>query len=168
MKNQTTKAFTLIELLAAVAIVGVLVTLAVPRYNAFVARSRQGEAKLNLGTIANLQEAFFTYKLGVTGTGSYYSNANEYAGNTDNCTGTDAVVTNALGFRLSDCSKARYAYNFSGASSNADGGENADTSYQTLYPSCNDAENKERDTWTITSPGKVLTHNTDVVAACRQ
>ena len=50
--------FSLLELMVVVAIIGVLATFAVPRFNVIRARARQGEAKSNLGVIFTLQEAF--------------------------------------------------------------------------------------------------------------
>ena len=51
--------FTLVELLAALAIVGVIATLALPRYRAQVARARQAEATTSLGTIRDLQKTYY-------------------------------------------------------------------------------------------------------------
>ena len=58
VKLKTYAGFSLLELMVVVAIIGVLATLAVPRFNVFRARARQGEAKSNLGVIFTLQEAF--------------------------------------------------------------------------------------------------------------
>ena len=58
IKLKTCYGFSLLELMVVVAILGVLATVAVPRFNIFRARARQGEAKSNLGVIFTLQEAF--------------------------------------------------------------------------------------------------------------
>ena len=50
--------FSLLELMVVVAILGVLATVAVPRFNIFRSRARQAEAKTNLGMIFTLQERF--------------------------------------------------------------------------------------------------------------
>lgn len=166
--NDKVHGFTLIELLVAVAILGVLVTLAMPRYKAFVARSRQGEAKSNLGTIAKLQEAYWMYKIGVDGTGSFYTlTGKKYGGNNNNCKG-DAVTdpgTNALGFRLTDCDKARYAYGLGAADNTAQGGKGHTGLTHQIYPDCPQA--KEKDEWKITNTTFVLTNDPDIVNQCK-
>ena len=53
------KGFTLIELLLVVAVIGILVTLAVPGYQGIVYRSRAAEARMMLPAIANAELAYF-------------------------------------------------------------------------------------------------------------
>ncbi|MEK7989442.1 MAG: type IV pilin protein [Thiotrichaceae bacterium] len=53
------KGFTLIELMIAVAIMGILITIAVPAYNGYLVKSRRADAKTSLLTIAQLQETYF-------------------------------------------------------------------------------------------------------------
>lgn len=135
--NKRTAGFSLLELMVVVAIIGVLATVAVPRFNIFRARARQGEAKSNLGVIFTLQEAFKIdkeqYYDGDDGTWGGeamqgYANASGYRG------GARAAVTtgprrnrrpasaggsecpsNKLGFRLANCNAARYGYYIVGA-----------------------------------------------------
>ncbi len=57
MKNQ--RGFTLIELMIVVAIVGILAAIAIPNYLTYQARTRQSEARVNLGAIFSGQVAFF-------------------------------------------------------------------------------------------------------------
>ncbi|WP_353314472.1 type IV pilin protein [Candidatus Albibeggiatoa sp. nov. NOAA] len=53
------KGFTLIELMIAVAIIAIIVAIAVPNYNRYLAKSRRADAKTALITIAQLQETYF-------------------------------------------------------------------------------------------------------------
>lgn len=53
------KGFTLIELLLVVAVMGILVSLAVPGYQAIVFRSRAAEPRIMLPVIANAELAYF-------------------------------------------------------------------------------------------------------------
>ena len=121
MKNPL--GFSLLELMVVVAILGVLATVAVPRFNIFRARSRQAEAKSNLGMIFTLQESFSIeherYYDGNAGSwgGTDMSSAAErdgyFAAGVSKCAETDA--NNKIGFRLANCEKARYGYYISAA-----------------------------------------------------
>ena len=115
--------FSLLELMVVVAILGVLATVAVPRFNIFRARSRQAEAKSSLGVIFTLQESFaidheqyFNGNATTWGGTQMDSNSTEYG---YGGSGDDGCVTgrslNKLGFRLSNCAKARYGYWMLGA-----------------------------------------------------
>ena len=117
--------FSLLELMVVVAIIGVLATFAVPRFNIFRARARQSEAKSNLGVIFTLQEAFKIdkekYYDGVGG-GSGWGGANMKGydnrvgyngGGTHRCGSAEA--NNKLGFRLANCEATRYGYYVTGA-----------------------------------------------------
>ena len=151
--------FTLVELLVAVAIVGVLVTLAMPRYKAFVARSRQAEARNNLGTIRKLQESYWMHQvsLGVASTAAYYQGL---LGGVDACGSAD--TKNALGFRLTDCNQARYRYN---ATSTATGGATGSSVHGTkkVYPDCS-----KDDAWSMAQDTGSLSNSPDVVAECSE
>ena len=122
MRKVTTKnkfGFSLLELMVVVAIIGVLATFAVPRFNIFRARARQGEAKSNLGVIFTLQEAFKIDKE------QYYNGDNAHWGGNSmqNYAGRDGYQgagasdceSNKLGFRLANCDAARYGYYIVGA-----------------------------------------------------
>ncbi|MGC2423075.1 MAG: prepilin-type N-terminal cleavage/methylation domain-containing protein [Nitrospirota bacterium] len=60
------KGFTLIELMIVVAIIGIMAAIAIPNYMKYEARSKQGEAKVNLGALGTSAEAYHaennTYK----------------------------------------------------------------------------------------------------------
>jgi type IV pilus assembly protein PilA len=53
------KGFTLIELMIVVAIIGILAAIAIPNFLRFQAKSKQSEAKTNLGGIFTAQTAYF-------------------------------------------------------------------------------------------------------------
>ena len=112
--------FSLLELMVVVAILGVLATVAVPRFNIFRSRARQAEAKANLGQMFTLQESFAIehekYYDGVAATwGGSDMNLpvvrDGYRG-----AGSNNCMNNKLGFRLANCNKARYGYWTAGAS----------------------------------------------------
>ncbi len=54
------KGFTLIELMITVAILGILAAIAIPNFMRFQAKSKQSEAKTNLGAIGTTAEAWRT------------------------------------------------------------------------------------------------------------
>ena len=121
--------FSLLELMVVVAILGVLATVAVPRFNIFRARSRQGEAKVNLGVIFTLQESFkieqekfYDGKSGTWGGADMYTktaNSNaEGVGHVATTGTTHKCGKNKLGFRMANCDKARYAYMIAEAAEN--------------------------------------------------
>ena len=60
MKVDREKGFTLIELMIVVAILGILAAIAIPNFMRFQAKSKQSEAKTNLGAIGTTAESFRT------------------------------------------------------------------------------------------------------------
>jgi len=52
------KGFTLIELMIVVAIIGILAAIAIPNFLTYQCKSKQSEAKTNLGAIANSEESY--------------------------------------------------------------------------------------------------------------
>jgi type IV pilus assembly protein PilA len=58
-KARNQKGFSLIELMVVVGIIGILAAIAVPNFTRFQAKSRQSEAKANLGALYSAEKAFF-------------------------------------------------------------------------------------------------------------
>jgi type IV pilus assembly protein PilA len=58
-KLRSKKGFTLIELMIVVAIIGILAAIAIPNFLKFQAKSKQSEAKSNLGAVFTGQVSFF-------------------------------------------------------------------------------------------------------------
>lgn len=58
MQRNKEKGFTLIELMIVVAILGILAAIAIPNFMRFQAKSKQSEAKTNLGAIGTTAEAW--------------------------------------------------------------------------------------------------------------
>ena len=53
------RGFTIIELMVAVAIIGILAAIAVPSFRTYQWKAKRGEAFVNLGSLANSQKAYF-------------------------------------------------------------------------------------------------------------
>ena len=137
--------FSLVELMAVLAIVGTIVALALPRYRLYITRGRQAEAIHNLAHINMLQK---TYNLKMQGLGLgddvYYGGSLGGNGHQhDRCRPSDK--NNTLGFRVPDCNELRYFYfastsptaTFSQAYNNGEG-------VHQIYPGC-----AETDSWRI-------------------
>jgi prepilin-type N-terminal cleavage/methylation domain-containing protein len=58
-KDKKTKGMTLIELMIVVVIIGILATMAMPRFMRIAAKAKQSEAKQLLKQIYTMQEAYF-------------------------------------------------------------------------------------------------------------
>jgi type IV pilus assembly protein PilA len=97
------KAFTLIELMIVVAIIGILAAIAVPNFIKFQCRSKQSEAKGNLKALYVSQESFRAEN-------DTYTDVEDVAADLDGSTATArAQLTNALGW-VPKGQKLRYAY----------------------------------------------------------
>lgn len=149
--------FSLVELMVTVGIVGILVSLALPRYRLFIARSRMSEAKTNLGIIYGLQQSYkaeFEQWGAITGG----------MGCPDKCSTSTpgSEGKNELGFRVTDCESLRYVYesdstHLGGANARSEGSN--DPRCQ-IYHEC-----AEDDLWIISSVRK-LDHRTSVITKC--
>src|SRR5512144_2127084 len=71
-KLRSKKGFTLIELMIVVAIIGILAAIAIPNFLRFQAKSKQSEAKTNLGGLFTVEIAYF-------GENNTYSNFTQIA-----------------------------------------------------------------------------------------
>ena len=142
--------FSLVELMAVVVIVGILVSLALPRFRLFIATARQAEAHANLGIIASLQQ-------------TYYLKHNKHFAGLDMGGGTCGATAekNELGFRNVNCAKLRYKYSATtsgGGSANADG-----ASGREIYPNCTGKADK----WSI-GVTRELKHEENVITLCHE
>lgn len=156
MRDQKTSrrrwhAFSLVELMVAVAVVAILASLAMPRYQAFIARGRMAEAKVNLGHIATLQ-------------GIYRSEWNRYGtlgnvGRVDNTTWNcgSGAFNNPLGFAPDGCTDLRYGYNSSSTGAAFEAFATAGTGVE-IYPGCTGTA--IRDKWEVRS-GAMKAHQVD-------
>ena len=148
-------AFSLVELMASVAIVSVLATLALPRYRLFIATSRQAEAHANLGIIASLQQSYhLEYN-------RHHSGMEMGGGHTDrNCDDTidGTGQRNHLGFRVTKCDKLRYTYKSSASQDTAN--NDGTVPSHLIYPNCEDTDGGTADIWRM-SKDRELTQNTD-------
>ena len=166
-KKRLWHAFSLIELMAVVAIMGILISFAVPRFRTFVARSRMSEAIHNLSVINSLQK---TYNLSfqMFGSDNVWWNAGLIGrdGASSKCSDSTSELKNKLGFRVDDCERLRYFY--TGGSStdeakNSSGG--GDPSYR-IYPGCSSGDDEWKMHRVSTGSSK-LEHSIDIVEACK-
>ncbi len=137
-------AFSLVELMVAVGIVGILVTIAFPRYQQFMVNSRRGEAKSNLSHLSSLQSAYridyYAYYNGDTMTSNNGIGYQDGHGNPGRCDvpsdDSDYGLGNYLGFQPEACDKLRYFYQLrdSGETVVASAASNAKGFW--IYPDC--------------------------------
>lgn len=147
-------AFSLVELMVAVGIIAVLVSLGLPRYQAFIARGRMAEAKVNLGHIASLQgiyRAEWNAYANLAGVG--------YVGATQKC--DDSAFANSLGFAPDGCTDLRYGYTSTGGD-NFNASAEASTNVE-IYPGCN---NSHRDKWSVSNSELKVKQDLNIVKYC--
>ena len=137
--------FSLVELMAVVAIITVLSALTLPRYRAFVARSRMGEAKVNLLHIASLQALYRSEN------SQYFDGLSVgNVGGTEKCD-PDNDLRNELGYQPDDCTGLRYGYTTTGGASTFSGTArySGSPASKQIYPQCS-----EEDKWTNSNSQK--------------
>ena len=137
-KIKTHVGFSLVELMAVVAIIGVLVSLALPRFKVFIARGRQSEAMQNMGQLITLQKAFNLREASFGRDDQWHRGLTMGLGDQrffyGTCTDSSAGTKNTLGFRVEDCDKLRYTYVTYGVSSVI--AINSNVSGKKIYPGC--------------------------------
>ena len=94
-KSECSHGFTLIELLVVVIIIGILSAVALPNLLGQVGKSRESEAKGNLGAIARAQQAYHYEKQVFADTLDKLATANSFAGEYYNYLAPD-VANNSL------------------------------------------------------------------------
>ncbi len=155
VRNKKRKqAFSLVELMMAVGIISILVSLGLPRYQAFIARARMAEAKVNLGHISSLQGIYRSEwnRYGDLGGGV------GYVGATQNCGSSN--FNNPLGFAPDGCQDLRYGYtstsggDFTATALAGDGVE--------IYPGCTGS----KDTWQVTNSTLKVKQVLNIVMHC--
>ena len=134
------KAFTLIELMIVVAIIGILAAIAVPNFVKFQCRSKQSEAKGNLKALYVSQEAFRAES-------DRYGAVPAIAATTS---GVPSTVINEIGFAPKG-QKLRYTY--TGSASNS-------TSFDATADAAIGSIADDVDQWTISQTNN-LTNTTN-------
>ena len=161
-KSKKTLAFSLVEMMVVVALIGILVSLALPRFRTFIAKARMGEAVHNLGVINKLQLTYHTHFQMLNRDGVWFTGGLIGAGS---CSGS--AKKNKLGFRVEDCGKLRYYYEAGGLSQ--DTALNEGGTPHRIYPGCSGGS--KDDEWKIyrrqTGPaGNKLDHTKDIIEEC--
>lgn len=137
------KGFSLVELMVVVAIIGILASIAIPRFKTFQAKARQSEAKNNLAHVYTLEEAYH-------GDHDKYSLMDPIG--REHCTGS----SNDLGFEVKPCAKARYTYSVDIADTVEFEGlaESGDRAQNQIMPGCQTDKwsvNQDKKIWAVTN-----------------
>ena len=106
------KGFSLVELMIVVGIIGILATLAVPKFQQFQAKAKMTEAKNMLTQIHSLEESYFLDNNTYIGGAGNYGNAN--------CAARPAWAQ-SIGFSITPCTDqtTRFYYGITAASATA-------------------------------------------------
>jgi type IV pilus assembly protein PilE len=127
MNRLTTKGFTLVELLVALAIISIIMTVAVPGYQGYIARTNRSDATIALMRVAAAQERFYlqhgTYAadlgtrpdgLGISGTQRGYYNLSIIAHDKGLSTGYTVMAKAGNGSQHDDTDCASFTLNQNG------------------------------------------------------
>lgn len=142
------KGFTLVELMVAIVIIGVLATVAIGEYMSYQAKAKQSEAKINIEAISKLAEA-------------YKADSNTYAA---------SIVR--LGWSPNTYTRYRYWYNntfepgtpsqvFAGTDYSDPGSWAGDTGYS-VFAVGNVDSDTARDIWSYTQARRFINNQNDV------
>ena len=150
-----TAGFSLTELMVVFGIIAILALIAIPQYNKFTARARQGEAKVTLGTIHTLQHNYqleheryaawaiaesYGWRAGLNATtgAKECDPEGDYSGDA-----TNGHKSKALGLNLDGCGNFRYGYWIIRKDEHTDGKEYyhavayaPSNSERRIYPDC--------------------------------
>lgn len=144
-RREVSHAFSLVELMIVVSIIGIIATLAMPRFQNFQSKARQSEARFNLSNIYTLQmsymanyETFSNFGCLTKGGGGHFvctDRTSDVWRSWNSC-----HTTNDIGFRITDCRKVRYTYNTSGDrtrfTATASEMDAATTNTRRVFPGC--------------------------------
>lgn len=116
---KSTRGFTLIELMIAVAIVGIIAAVAYPAYGKFVQQARRAEAKSELMRLVDLQERWFmensAYTTDIAGDLNYRTTSeNGYYNLTASTTAGYTFTATATGVQAGDTDCASMTLNANG------------------------------------------------------
>lgn len=150
--------FSIVEMMVVIVIIGLLGTLALSRYYAFITKGRQAEAKMNLKSIGDLQETY-KYEKEEYNELSAANGVGAFGASTQRCAGAAGEqMKNELGFRPKDCSKLRYGYSWTKSVATAESTNNAN---KRIYPDC-----AEIDQWKKTFSNGNLNNSINIIKKC--
>ena len=145
-------------------VLGLLATLSLSRFYAYLAKGRQAEATVNLTMIGALQETWkFSHGKYNPETGT--EKVGEF-GASDKCGDSPgAEMKNELGFRPKDCAKLRYGYSWVGGNVNninLNARAESHASGENIYPGCT-----QIDEWKLFYVNGNLNNSKPVIKKCK-